>query len=66
MTDDEHLDPRVGLCTSCLHARVLRGAGGSSFWRCGRADGDARFRRYPPLPVRACDGHERGEPREAR
>jgi hypothetical protein len=54
------LDP--GLCGSCRHARVQRSARGSTFWRCGRADSDERFRRYPPLPVRECPGHEPGAP----
>jgi len=52
----------VGLCAECMHARVQQSARGSTFWRCARADVDARFRRYPPLPMRACSGHERGEP----
>lgn len=31
---------------------------GSVFFRCARADTDARFVRYPPLPVLACPGYE--------
>lgn len=31
---------------------------GSTFFRCLRAETDARFTRYPPLPVRACPGYE--------
>lgn len=30
----------------------------STFFRCVRAETDARFTRYPPLPVRACPGYE--------
>jgi hypothetical protein len=56
-------DPRVGLCAACLHARVQVSARGSTFWRCARADDDPRYRRYPPLPVSECAGHEPGEPR---
>jgi hypothetical protein len=56
----------AGLCASCLHARVQESARGSTFWRCGRADDDARYRKYPPLPVRVCGGHERGEPQRAK
>jgi hypothetical protein len=52
----------VGLCAACTHARVQANARGSSFWRCGRADSDARFPKYPPLPVRECPGHAPGEP----
>jgi hypothetical protein len=47
---------RVGLCARCAHAAVQRGARGAEFWRCLRADADPAFRRYPPLPVRRCDG----------
>jgi len=56
----------IGLCSLCRHARVQRNAEGNQFWRCGRADSDDRYLRYPPLPVSACHGHERGEPRESR
>jgi hypothetical protein len=59
-------DPRVGLCATCAHARLQHSARGSTFWRCARADTDERFRRYPPLPVHTCIGHEPGEPRAAR
>jgi len=49
----------VGLCADCRHARRQETARGSVFWRCGRAEEDARFVRYPPLPVTACAGYER-------
>jgi hypothetical protein len=48
----------VGLCAACRHARVQRTARGSEFWRCARAETDARFARYPPLPVVSCAGYE--------
>lgn len=59
MNDDGH-DPAhgVGLCAHCAHSRSQRSARGSVFWRCARADDDARFLRYPPLPVRRCTGFE--------
>ena len=47
-----------GLCESCAHARIQRNARGSAFWRCALAESDPRFRRYPPLPVLRCTGHE--------
>lgn len=31
---------------------------GSVFFRCARAEDDARYVRYPPLPVRSCPGYE--------
>jgi hypothetical protein len=56
----------AGLCASCVHAHVQESARGSTFWRCGRADDDARYRKYPPLPVRACAGHEGGQPQRTK
>jgi hypothetical protein len=50
----------VGLCARCACASVREGARGSRFWRCGRADSDPAFRRYPALPVVACPGFEEG------
>jgi len=45
--------------------RALTNRRGSTFFRCGRADTDARFVRYPPLPVLTCPGYERlGDPGE--
>jgi hypothetical protein len=34
---------------------------GSRFYLCERSATDARFRRYPSLPVLACPGFERAE-----
>ena len=48
---------RAGLCASCTHLQVLRSKR-STFVRCGLADRDAGFARYPPLPVSWCRGHE--------
>jgi hypothetical protein len=47
----------AGLCANCEHLRLLESAR-SVFARCGLASVDPRFRRYPPLPVRACTGYE--------
>ena len=51
-------DERVGLCVRCRHARPQETRRGSVFWRCLRAETDARFARYPALPVRTCPGYE--------
>lgn len=48
---------RVGLCRSCQHARTIVSGKGSEFWLCERAKTDARFRKYPPLPVLRCPGY---------
>lgn len=50
----------MGLCASCAYAIRQEGTRGASFWRCLRAEDDPRYRRYPPLPVRECPGHEAG------
>jgi hypothetical protein len=50
-----------GLCAGCVHRRLLASAR-SVFLRCGLADSDARFPRYPALPVLACAGFRRAAP----
>lgn len=47
----------IGLCESCDFVRAQGTKRGAFFYRCGLADEDERFMRYPPLPVRACPGH---------
>jgi len=54
--------PDVGLCAECKHARVQRNARGSEFWRCLKAETDARFERYPRLPVEGCSGYDEVQP----
>ena len=49
-----------GLCAECKHLWLAVSAR-SAFVRCGLAEEDARFLRYPPLPVRECSGFVRGE-----
>lgn len=49
----------VGLCATCLHARTVVSARGSTFWRCALSETDARFAKYPRLPVLRCSGHVR-------
>jgi hypothetical protein len=45
-----------GLCRGCVHLRLAASAR-SVFVRCGKADTDPAFPRYPPLPVVACGGY---------
>jgi hypothetical protein len=49
---------RAGLCDTCAHQQVVRNTRGSSFSLCLRSRTDARYAKYPPLPVRACPGHQ--------
>jgi hypothetical protein len=53
---------RVGLCAGCAWAQRVVSGRGSVFWLCGRSRVDARFRKYPPLPVRDCPGFEASAP----
>jgi hypothetical protein len=48
------VDP--GLCATCTHVAVVRSDRGSVFFRCKLSEVDARFRKYPALPVLKCDG----------
>ena len=52
----------VGLCFTCQWMRAVTNRQGSMFFRCRRAEFDARFVRYPPLPMLACVGYERADP----
>jgi len=47
----------AGLCATCVHCRVIR-ARRSDFYMCQRSFTDARFPKYPRLPVVRCVGHE--------
>jgi hypothetical protein len=44
-----------GLCASCVHLRLLASPR-SVFVRCGLAESDPAFPRYPALPVLRCAG----------
>jgi hypothetical protein len=46
-----------GLCANCEHARVIQSAKGSSFLLCELSQTDARFPKYPRLPVLTCSGY---------
>lgn len=45
-----------GLCATCEHLRLLSSPR-SVFVRCGLAEADPAFPRYPPIPVVACRGY---------
>lgn len=53
----EGLAAEAGLCASCRHAR-LKTTARSAFLLCGLSEADARFPRYPRLPVLSCSGFE--------
>lgn len=57
MTNPPLLDRRVGLCSICQHGARVTSARGTSFWMCELSKTEpAKFRKYPPLPVRTCTG----------
>jgi hypothetical protein len=55
----------AGLCTTCVHARVITSSKGSEFYLCQLSFSDPRFARYPRLPVLACDGYQPRSPSSA-
>ena len=55
---DKEPDARAGLCATCAHAQIVRSSKASTFYLCRLSESDARFPRYPALPVRRCDGYE--------
>jgi len=46
----------AGLCSGCVHARVVTSARESVFTLCQLGFSDERFPKYPRLPVLTCDG----------
>jgi len=49
------LTTQPGLCRTCEHLRLASAR--SVFVRCGLADTDPGYLRYPPLPVTSCPGY---------
>jgi hypothetical protein len=65
MGDKENATDRriaAGLCSDCLHARLLESSRGSVFILCNLSLTDFRFPKYPRLPVLSCDGYVKGHP----
>jgi hypothetical protein len=50
--------PDVGLCVGCRFMRLIDSDRGSTFYLCERSTTDARFPKYPRLPVLRCEGYE--------
>jgi hypothetical protein len=49
----------AGLCSTCLHAQLIESSKGSVFLLCQLSKTDARFPKYPRLPVLSCAGYKR-------
>jgi len=57
--DGQVRGPSPGLCEACIHMQRVTSARGSTFYLCRLSVADARFPRYPPIPVVECAGFER-------
>jgi len=51
----------VGLCATCKNVRRVTSDRGSRFYLCELSKVDARFPKYPRLPVLNCSGYIRIE-----
>jgi hypothetical protein len=60
----EEMGRHIGLCADCRFMRRMESARGSVFYLCERAKTDARFVKYPRLPVLQCQGYEK-KPQES-
>ncbi len=49
----------AGLCADCVHARHIESDRNSVFLLCNLSLTDARFPKYPRLPVLSCDGYKK-------
>jgi hypothetical protein len=61
MADQQAPKSRVdpGLCADCIHSRRIESDRKAVFFLCQLAFSDPRFKKYPRLPVRVCEGYER-------
>ncbi len=48
----------IGLCADCRFMRPIESDRGSAFYLCERSATDARFPKYPRLPVLRCAGYD--------
>jgi len=47
----------LGLCSSCIHQKLIRSGRGSTFSMCLLHKTDPAYPKYPRLPVKACAGY---------
>lgn len=60
-TRTEPIKERFGLCADCIHAQQITSSKGSSFLLCRLSKTDARFPKYPRLPVLSCWGYQKSQ-----
>lgn len=53
--------PPPGLCAACENVKIIDTRKGSRFYLCQLAEVDARFPRYPRIPVLRCHGFREAE-----
>lgn len=51
------MSDEVGLCVHCQYARKVENRRGSTFFMCERSMADARYPKYPHLPMAHCAGY---------
>jgi hypothetical protein len=57
----EQADRAWGLCATCRHRRLVVSDKGARFVFCELSKRDARFPKYPRLPMVRCEGFDRAE-----
>jgi hypothetical protein len=62
MSAEAEREIAAGLCSDCLYARRIQSERGSVFVMCQLSLTDARFPKYPRLPVLSCSGYSRKAP----
>jgi hypothetical protein len=51
----------AGLCATCVNMRSIVSDRGSVFYLCELSKTDARFPKYPRLPIIECSGYQHKE-----
>lgn len=51
----------IGLCSRCTHVQIIRSNRGSTYYLCRVSLEDARFPKYPRLPVLRCSAFDVSE-----
>jgi hypothetical protein len=51
------IDRAIGLCSDCQHCRIVKSER-STFYMCRLSLTNPEYRKYPPLPVLRCSGHQ--------
>jgi hypothetical protein len=55
----------AGLCADCRNVKIMRSDRESVFYLCRLSFTDARFPKYPALPVLNCEGYVQKSPQDS-